>query len=74
MTDRKVYWVVPHDSKWQVKHSRRVLFEHVLKAVAVAEGRRVAKANAPSQLKVMREDGTIEFESTYGHDPYPPEG
>jgi Uncharacterized protein conserved in bacteria (DUF2188) len=74
MTDRKIYWVVPHDSVWQVKHNARVLATHYLKDSAVAEGRRVAKANAPSQLKVMRKDGRIEFENTYEFDPYPPVG
>jgi len=74
MTNRKIYWVVPHDSVWQVKHDRRVLSTHYLKDSAVAEGHRVAKANAPSQLKVMRKDGTIEFENTYEFDPYPPVG
>jgi hypothetical protein len=74
MTDRKIYWVVPHDSSWQVKHHGHVLSKHHLKDSAVEEGRRVAKANAPSQLKVMRKDGTIEFENTYEFDPYPPAG
>jgi hypothetical protein len=74
MVGRKVYWVVPHGSVWQVKYDRTVLSTHYAKDSAVAEGRRVAKANMPSQLKVMRRDGTIEFEYTYEFDPYPPVG
>lgn len=74
MTGRKIYWVVPRDLAWQVKHEGRVLSTHYLKDSAVAEGRRVARASAPSQLRVMRKDGTIEFENTYEFDPYPPVG
>lgn len=33
-----------------------------------------AKANQPSQVKVHRADGTIEYEWTYGNDPNPPRG
>jgi len=37
-------------------------------------GTKVAKANQPSQLIVPRKDGTIEYEHTYGNDPFPPRG
>jgi hypothetical protein len=39
-------------------------------------GRRgaAAKADPPSQLLVMRANGTIEYEYTYEYDPYPPVG
>jgi hypothetical protein len=71
---RKRYDVVPSGSSWQVKHVGQVLSTHVLKTQAVDAGTRVAKANAPSQLVVHRQDGTIEYEHTYGNDPYPPPG
>lgn len=71
---RKRYDVVPASGDWEVKHQGVVLSKHRLKDNAVDEGRRVAKANQPSQLFVHRADGTIEFENTYGDDPFPPKG
>lgn len=71
---RKVYRVLPNGTQWQVKHDGRVLSNHYTKQVAVDEGRRVAKANEPSQLVIHKADGTIETEYTYGNDPYPPRG
>lgn len=47
---------------------------HSLKTEAIKEGQRIAKKNAPSRLTAKRQDGTIEFEYTYGDDPYPPVG
>lgn len=74
MSTRKKYWVVPNGSQWQVKHEGTLLSTHWLKETAVDEGRRVAKRNTPSQLLIMRKDGTIEKEFTYELDPYPPIG
>ena len=71
---RKRYWVVPAGTDWAVKHESKVLSRHVLKTDAVAAGQKVAKANTPSQLTVLKQDGTIEYEYTYGNDPYPPSG
>lgn len=71
---RKRYWVVPDGGNWAVKHDGTVLSRHVLKTNAVAAGQKEAKANQPSQLTVMRENGTIEYEYTYGDDPYLPSG
>jgi hypothetical protein len=71
---RRVYRVVPNGTQWQVKHEGRVLSNHYTKQAAVDEGRRVAKANAPSQLVIHKADGTIETEYTYEYDPYPPPG
>ncbi|MUL43169.1 DUF2188 domain-containing protein [Streptomonospora sp. PA3] len=71
---RNIYWAVPSGSQWQVKHEQRVLSTHPTKDKAVEEGQRVAKANQPSQLRVMRADGTFEYEYTYGSDPFPPVG
>lgn len=68
---RKRFWVVP---EWDVKHNGRVLSHHYLKSAAVDAGTKVAKANKPSQLTVLKLDGTIEYEHTYGNDPYPPVG
>lgn len=71
---RKVYRVVPAGSDWQVTHNGRVLSTHHTKPPAVSAGQAVAKANQPSQLVVHRADGTIEYEYTYGDDPFPPAG
>lgn len=70
MIHRNVFWVGPHDPGWQVKQGGRVLSSHAVKSAAVSEGRRIAKANGPSQLRVMRKDGTIEFENAYQLDPF----
>lgn len=71
---RKVYRVLPAGTNWEVKHDGVVLSRHILKDDAIQTGRKVALANMPSQLVVHKADGTIEFEWTYGNDPYPPEG
>jgi hypothetical protein len=71
---RKQYWVVPNGGDWDVKHEGRVLSHHYLKEAAVDAGVKVAKANQPSSLKIMRGNGTIEDERTYGSDPFPPRG
>ncbi|MEI8407034.1 MULTISPECIES: DUF2188 domain-containing protein [unclassified Kribbella] len=71
---RKRYWVVPNSGNWDVKHQGQVLSHHYLKSAAVEAGTKVAKANQPSQLTVMKMNGQIEYEYTYGADPYPPHG
>lgn len=71
---RKVYRVVPSSGNWDVKHNDNVLSHHYLKDVAVDAGKKVAKANQPSQLVVHKADGTFEYEHTYGNDPFPPAG
>jgi len=71
---RKIYHVVPNGTNWQVKHNGQVLSNHYLKTEAVSAGQRAAKANQPSQLVVHKADGTIEYEYTYGGDPFPPAG
>ena len=74
MTSRKLYFVSPDGGIWIVTHEREVLSRHVLKTAAVEAGVKVAKANAPSSLRIMRADGTVEDERTYGNDPFPPRG
>lgn len=74
MAARKVYRVLPDGGDWVVKHDGVVLSRHYTKQPAIDAGQKVAKANQPSQLVVHRADGTIEFEWTYGNDPYPPKG
>ena len=71
---RKVYRVQYIQSQWCVRHDGSTLSTHVTKDDAVSAGQKVAKANQPSQLVVHKMDGTIEYEYTYGDDPYPPRG
>jgi Uncharacterized protein conserved in bacteria (DUF2188) len=57
------------------KRDRGLLVRRVqplTKQAAGDEGRRVGKANAPSQLVIHKADGTIETEHTYEYDSYPP--
>lgn len=58
----------------KVTNQGQVLSRHILKSAAVDDGGKIAKANAPSSLRIMRADGTIEDELTYGNDPFPPRG
>lgn len=74
MPTRKVFRVQYISQRWCVRHEQRTLSTHVTKDTAVTEGTKVAKANQPSQLVVHKMDGTIEFEYTYGGDPFPPVG
>lgn len=71
---RKTFHVVPNGTDWQLKHDGQVLGHYSLKANAVAEGRRVARANQPSELVIHNTDGTIAERETYGNDPFPPRG
>lgn len=71
---RKLYWVSPDSGDWKVTHEGRTLSRHYLKTAAVDAGVKVAKANIPSSLRIMRQNGTIEDERTYGADPFPPPG
>lgn len=71
---RKVYRVQYINDRWHVRYEGSTLSTHVVKSDAVSAGQKVAKANQPSQLVVHRQDGTIEYEYTYGDDPYPPKG
>jgi hypothetical protein len=71
---RKVYRVQHISTNWHVRHNGSSLSTHALKNEAVSAGQSVAKANAPSQLVVHKLDGTIEYEYTYGDDPFPPKG
>ncbi|BCB85744.1 DUF2188 domain-containing protein [Phytohabitans suffuscus] len=71
---RKVYWVKPDTDQWKVEHNNVALSRHNTKSAAVDAGTKVAKDNQPSQLRVMKENGTFDYEYTYGDDPFPPKG
>jgi Uncharacterized protein conserved in bacteria (DUF2188) len=74
MSTRKIYRVQYISTRWCVRYLQSTLSTHVTKDAAVEAGQKVAKANQPSQLVVHKMDGTIEYEYTYGDDPFPPRG
>jgi hypothetical protein len=72
-SDRTVYHVVPDAgaTRWVVSiendDSFREEFDTKEEAVQAAKSR--ARGEEPSQVKVHRSDGNMEYESTYGEDP-----
>ena len=71
-SDRTVYHVVPNSSgeQWLVTQeagSFRQEFRTKEEAVNAAKDR--ARGQEPSQVKVHKADGNMEYESTYGEDP-----
>lgn len=72
-SNRTVYHVVPEASgdKWLVTQegtdSVLEVFPRKLEAVLTAKVR--ARKQEPSQVKVHKADGNMEYESTYGDDP-----
>jgi hypothetical protein len=72
-SNRTVYHVVPNSSgeKWLITQegndSTREEFD--TKAEAVEGAKQRARKQEPSQVKVHKSDGNMEYESTYGEDP-----
>lgn len=74
---RNIFWVSPRSSgDWHVikEGAQRATSVHQTKEEAERAGAETAKRNQPSQLKVQLKNGQIEYEHTYGSDPYPPKG
>jgi hypothetical protein len=77
---RTIYEVSPKGERWAVKRRGATRATRVFdrKAEAVALAREIAKRSRSlgrdSQVVIQREDGTIQTEHTYGHDPHPPLG
>lgn len=71
--DRKVYHVVPDAAadRWVVSRENDDRFreEYGTKEEAVQAAKQRARSEEPSQVKVHRRDGAMEYESTYGEDP-----
>jgi Uncharacterized protein conserved in bacteria (DUF2188) len=70
--NRTVYHVVPNSSaeRWVVSQENaefRREFDTKEEAVDFAKER--ARGQEPSQVKVHKKDGNMEYESTYGDDP-----
>lgn len=72
-TDRTVYHVVPNASAeaWVVTRENDDTFreEYRTKEEAVAAAKTRARDREPSQVKVHRQDGNMDYESTYQDDP-----
>ena len=72
-TNRKVYHVVPNadQSKWLVTRERDDRFreEYDTKTRAEEAAKERARGEEPSQVKVHKLDGNMDYESTYGGDP-----
>ena len=72
MSKRVVYHVTSDDQGWKVKKEggERASARTDNKAEAVDAARALAKAiPGPSQVKVHKQDGTIQTEYTYQQDP-----
>jgi hypothetical protein len=72
-SDRKVYHVVPNadQSKWLVTREKDDRFreEYDTKARAEEAAKERARGEEPSQVKVHKQNGNMDYESTYGDDP-----
>lgn len=71
-SNRTVYHVVPNASaeKWLITEENGTLREEFrTKEEAVNAARARAERRKPSQVKVHKKDGNMEYESTYGDDP-----
>lgn len=73
--EREVFHVVLDGDQWALRRQNGpTVSQHGTKDAAVKAGQSQARANQPSQVVVHHSDGTIEDESTYQQDPYPPSG
>ena len=72
-TNRTVYHVVPNSSadEWVISRENDDSFreQYRTKEEAVDAAKARARGAEPSQVKVHRADGNMEYESTYGEDP-----
>ena len=72
---RVVYDVAPDGKRWKfTEEGGGVHSHHSTKDQAVNAAMKIAKRNAPSQLRIHKSDGSIEAERTYEMDPFPPRG
>jgi len=71
-SDRTVYHVVPNadQSRWVVSLEKGDFREEYdTKEEAERAAKERARSEQPSQVKVHKKDGNMEYESTYGDDP-----
>jgi hypothetical protein len=77
MPDRHTWHVTTHDDEsWQVKKAGndQATSTHGTKDEAVKKARELAKNQELGQIKIHKQDGTIQEERTYGEDPPGTEG
>ncbi|PRH86563.1 hypothetical protein C5L14_14610 [Labrys okinawensis] len=78
MPRRIVYRVLKVGDRWWVRRDEEPAADFRTKNAAVMAATRLAlqvhQDGHDAQLVVHHEDGTIEAERTYGHDPFPPRG
>jgi len=72
-SNRTVYHVVPDASgeEWVISQEKNDSFreQYRTKEEAIRAAKERARGQEPSQVKVHRSDGNMEYESTYGQDP-----
>ncbi|HZR02115.1 MAG TPA: DUF2188 domain-containing protein [Burkholderiales bacterium] len=72
-SNRAIYHVVPNadGKRWVVTIEQSDSFreEYDTKDEAVRAAKKMARLQEPSQVKVHKQDGNMEYESTYGDDP-----
>ena len=68
------YDVVPKGDEWVVETGGKATPPLPSKELAVEAATRRAKEDAPAQVVVHRQDGTIQEERTFGDDPHPTSG
>ena len=56
-----------------IKHSEAYTAQEVAGSAHIS-GKELAKKAPLGQIKIHKQDGTIQTEHTYGQDPYPPKG
>lgn len=72
MPERETWHISPHDDGgWKVKKAggEQAASRHETKDEAVEAARVIAKKRSKGQIKIHRQDGTIQEERTYGDDP-----
>lgn len=70
--DRTVYHVLPNGERgWKAENvgNNQIIIEDSTKEEVVRKVKEKARKDEPSQVVVHKQDGTFEYESTYGDDP-----
>jgi len=67
---RVIYYVTPHDGKWQVKKEKgkKATSVHETKEEAVVEAKKLTRKSTVGQVKVQKRNGKFQVEYTYGED------
>ena len=62
----KVFKVAWSGFRWELRQGDAAIYRHRKRELVVGRGEQVAFINAPSQLLVLRQDGSLEIEHEYG--------